>query len=399
MLTLENIKAAQENCSSIVFHTPLLDHSSYFDFTLYNKLENLQKTGSFKIRGAFNKISQLSTVEKSNGIICASAGNHAQGVAFVANYLGIKAKIIMPKNAPLAKIDATRHFGGEIILYGNNFDEAYQYAKSQQLLDNSTFIEPYNDYQVITGQATIALEIFEKIANFDYIFVPVGGGGLISGIAYTCKKINPKIKVIGVQANNASSMYESLRHHRIISTKSSDTFADGIAVKKVGEITYDLCEKYVDRIVLVNEDEINQAVLFGLEKLHLMIEGAGAVGLAALLNKKIPLKSTDKVINIVSGGNIDITLASTLIESGLRHDSRRITFGTVIADKPGSLNKLLELLADKQANINSVIHDRYHHNTSAKTCYVEITIDTYDENHLAAIFEMLHNNGFDFRTK
>ncbi len=293
MLTLDLVKQAMLNCESVLFKTPILDHSNYFDFTLYNKLENLQRTGSFKIRGAYNRIYNLSESEKRQGVICASAGNHAQGVAFAASQLGIKATVVMAKIAPLAKIDATRGYGAEVILHGDNFDEAYQYAKELRDKNNSIFIEPYNDYQVMAGQGTIALEILKEIKDFDYIFVPIGGGGLISGIAYTIKSINPNIKVIGVQANNASSMYESINHKQIISTKSSNTFADGIAVKKVGELTYDICQKYVDRIVLVNEEEINQAVLFAIEKLHLVVEGAGAVGLAALLNNKLPLKPTE----------------------------------------------------------------------------------------------------------
>lgn len=399
MLNISAILAAKQRLEPVVFKTPLVDHSAFFPFQLYSKLENLQKTGAFKIRGAYNKIAQLSEEEKNKGIICASAGNHAQGVAYSAKLLGIDATVVMPRYAPLAKIEASREYRVKVILHGDSFEEAYAYAQQLQKENSQIFIEPYNDYEVIAGQATIALEILEKLEAFDYILVPIGGGGLLAGIAYTIKQFKPDVKVIGIEAANASTMYESIHHDKIIAADKVDTFADGIAVRQVGQIPFKICKTTVDQVITVNETEINKAVLFALEKFHLVVEGAGAVGLAALLADKLHLKPQDKVVNIISGGNIDITLLTTLIDRGLRQCDRKITFGTRIQDKPGSLNKLLELLAEKQANIITVNHDRYHHNTSAMTCYVEITIDTFDAIHQADIFETLRLKNYDYRIK
>ncbi len=399
MLNLKLIEKAYHDCKHVFNKTPLIKNDKLFNFTLYNKLENLQITGSFKVRGAYNKILNLSEQEKEVGVICASAGNHAQGVALAASQLGIRATIIMPKIAPLAKIEATKSYGVEVILYGDNFDEAYNFAKQLQIEQSKTFIEPYDDYLVMAGQGTIGLEILEELDEIDYIFVPIGGGGLASGLSCLIKSLKPTTKIVGVQACKASSMFESINHNKIIATKKSDTIADGIAVKKVGDLTFSECQKYLDEIVLVNEKEINHAILFALEKLNLTVEGAGSVGLAAILANKIDIKKDQKVVNIISGGNIDITLISTLIDTGLRNDYRRITFGTILSDKPGALSKLLELLSNQQANIIGVVHDRYHHNPSAKTCYVEVTIDTFHQQHINDIFELLSHNNYDYRIK
>lgn len=390
------IDIAYDILKKVVVNTPLVNYSSFFDYNAYFKLENLQKTGSFKLRGAYNKIYQLSDSDKKKGIICASAGNHAQGVAFSAAQQNIQATIVMPKMAPIAKIQATKAYGVKVILYGNNFDECYQYAKTLQKQNDFIFIEPFDDEDVIAGQATIAIEIINELSKFDYILVPIGGGGLISGIATIIKEKLPKTKIIGVQAKNAASMHDSIRNHQIVELESSDTFADGIAVKKAGSLTYELCKKYVDDIILVNEVEINHAVLFAIEKFNVVIEGAAAVGLAALLSNKLKIKSDETVVTILSGGNIDSTLLGTLIENGLKNDNRRITFGTVISDKPGQLNKLLTILNDKQANLINVMHDRYHPKSSAKTCFVELTIDTIDQNHIDEIIQTLISQGYDY---
>jgi threonine dehydratase len=398
MIKLDNVYEAKRVLEGVSVITPLIDHSALMTFELYNKLENMQLTGSFKIRGAYNKIVHLSDEQKECGIICASAGNHAQGVAFSAKSLGIKATIVMPKYAPLAKIEATRSYGVEIILYGDNFDEAYHYAQTIANDRQLTFIEPYNDDEVIAGQATIALEISQQLKDIDIVVVPIGGGGLASGIAYTIKQLSPTTMVIGVQAASASSMYESIRNHKIIRTDSAETIADGIAVKCVGSVTYEHCRDYLDEVVLVSEQQINQAIIFAMEKLHILVEGAGAVGLAALLAGKI--NTTNKrIVNIISGGNIDITLFANLIDAGLRYSSRRITIGTIIPDKPGHLTCLLQLLSDHQVNVIDIKHDRYHHNISPKTCYVELTIDTFNNAHIQEILKALENNNYQFRIK
>jgi len=304
----------------------------------------------------------------------------------------------MPQYAPLAKIEATRSYGVEIILFGESFDDAYQYAHQLAKQRGLTFIEPYNDDEVIAGQATVALEITQQCSNIDVVVVPIGGGGLASGIAYTIKQISPTTKVIGVQAANASSMYESIRNTKVIKTDSADTIADGIAVKCVGTLTYEHCRDYLDEVVLVSEQQINQAILFAIEKLHILVEGAGAVGLAALLSGKIDVKN-QRIVNIISGGNIDITLFANLIDAGLRYSSRRITIGTTIPDKPGHLNRLLQLMADRQVNIVEIRHDRYPHNASPKTCYVELTIDTFNNAHIQEILKMLESNHYQYRIK
>jgi len=398
MIKLDNVYEAKRVLDGVAVITPLIDHSALLPFQLFNKLENMQLTGSFKIRGAYNKIIHLDDEQKANGIICASAGNHAQGVAYSAKNLGIKATIVMPQYAPLAKIEATRSYGVEIILFGESFDDAYQYAHQLAKQRGLTFIEPYNDDEVIAGQATVALEITQQCSNIDVVVVPIGGGGLASGIAYTIKQISPTTKVIGVQAANASSMYESIRNTKVIKTDSADTIADGIAVKCVGTLTYEHCRDYLDEVVLVSEQQINQAILFAIEKLHILVEGAGAVGLAALLSGKIDVKN-QRIVNIISGGNIDITLFANLIDAGLRYSSRRITIGTTIPDKPGHLNRLLQLMADRQVNIVEIRHDRYHHNASPKTCYVELTIDTFNNAHIQEILKMLESNHYQYRIK
>lgn len=390
------IDNAYKILKEVVFTTPLINYSSLFDFNAYFKFENLQKTGSFKLRGAYNKIAQLSENDKKKGIICASAGNHAQGVGYAAQKLKIDATIVMPKIAPLAKIEATRSYGVNVVLYGNNFDECYEYAQKLKKENDFIFIEPFNDEEIIAGQGTIAMEILEQLNDFNCILVPIGGGGLISGIAKVIKEKSPKTKVIGVQAKNAASMHNSIKNHNIVELNSCDTFADGIAVKKVGTLTYNICKELVDDIILVDEKEINHAILYALEKLNVVVEGAGAVGLAALLSNKLLFKKDDTVVTILSGGNIDSTLLGTLIENGLKNDNRRITFGTVVADKPGQLNKLLTILTNNQANIINVMHDRYHPKSTARTCFVEITIDTIDHHHIDEIIQTLIDNGYDY---
>lgn len=393
-MNLELIYDAKKTLENVAKITPITNAVNIAkDFNLYIKMENLQLTGSFKLRGAYNKIMHLSEEEKSRGIVAASAGNHAQGVGFACQKLGIKATIVMPENAPLAKINATRAYGAEVILYGPTFNEAYNYAKRLVNERGATFIEPYDDELVIAGQGTIGLEILDQIKNLDAVFVPLGGGGLVSGIAYAIKSINKNIKVYGVETKNVPSMHESIKQHHVISLNSANTIADGIAVKRPGDITYNICKDYLDDIIEVSEEDIAKTILLLIEKSKIVSEGAGAIAIAACLHNNLDLKGKN-VCCVLSGGNIDVTFLSRIIDYALTKSGRKVEINTIVLDKPGQLEKLISLISKTGANILSINHNRISKNADLGYCEVNLTLETFDFEHIQKIIKELEEKGY-----
>ena len=359
---------------------------------IYLKPENLQVTGSFKVRGAYYKISQLSDEEKEKGVVACSAGNHAQGVALGASGHGIKSLICLPEGAPISKVESTRRLGAEICLVPGVYDDAYRKALELRDQYGYTFIHPFNDEHVIAGQGTIGLELLEQLPEVDTVIVPVGGGGLASGIAFAIKTLNPKIKVYGVQATGAPSMLLSIEHHRIECLSSVATIADGIAVKEPGEMTYDLCRQYLDGIVSVSEDEICAAILALIEQHKLIAEGAGAVSVAAAMFNKVPVKGR-KTICVVSGGNIDVTILSRVINRGLSKSGRIYTFCVELDDKPGQLLLVSQVVASVSANIISVYHERNDDTSNVTACWLKVQVETRNEEHVEELKLALLNAG------
>ncbi len=397
-ITLADVQQAQRAMYDVIHHTPL-DKSTTFSnmagYDVYLKLENLQKTGSFKIRGAYNKIHSLSEAEKAKGVIAASAGNHAQGVAYAARMANIKATIVMPETAPLAKTMATRGYGAEVILNGMVYDDAFKRAKEIEEENGQIFIHAFNDEQVIAGQGTIGLEILEELSDVSAIVVPVGGGGLIAGIALVVKELAPHVKIYGVQAQGAPAMYMSKKSHSRKTTPDAVTIADGIAVKVPGDITFSIIDKYVDDIVVVDDEAIASTILMMLERAKLMVEGAGAVGLAAILHHKIP--ASGKVVNIVSGGNVDVNFISRIIERGLVKAGRRIKISTFINDRPGILQQLLTVIAETRANVINVSHNRVEQNVPIGQAVVEVSLETSDVLHTEYILKRLKECGYEIK--
>ena len=394
-LTLAAIQAALHRMEKVV-HCTQLDYSTTFSrmagCEVYLKLENLQKTGSFKIRGAYNKIVTLSDEERRRGVITASAGNHAQGVAFAANKAGIPATIVMPEVAPLAKIQATRGYGAEVVLAGGVYDEAYAKACELQQKSGATFVHAFDDPAVMAGQGTIGLEILAEMPDLSAVVVPVGGGGLIAGVATAIKEINPKIRVIGVQASGAPAVYLSKRAHARVETPEAVTMADGIAVRLPGAQTFAAIEKYVDDVVIVDEEEIAATILLLLERSKLMVEGAGAVSLAALVHGKLPL--TGKVAAVLSGGNVDVNFISRIIEHGLVKAGRRVKLVTRVLDRPGELQKLIAVIAALKANVAHVYHDRTARDVPIGQASVEISLETRDMAHADLLLKTLREQGY-----
>lgn len=361
---------------------------------VFLKKENLQMTGAFKIRGAFNKIASLSEAERARGVVAASAGNHAQGVAYSAAHFNIRAVIVMPEATPLTKVDGVRHYGAEVILHGANYDEAYAYAIEYGKANRLVFVHPFEDDEVIAGQGTIGLEILEADERPDAVIVPVGGGGLISGIAATIKQRAPEIEVIGVSAAGAPAMRQSYEAKKPIDTTSVRTIADGIAVRDTSPKTLDLILESVDRFISVDDEEIANAILFLLEKQKLSVEGAGAVGVAALLHHKLPHLEGKKVAVILSGGNVDVTLLSVIIEKGLLKSFRKMKLTVTLVDKPGSLMLLTELLKSLNANIVHIAYDRTSTDLDYGDANVTIHLETKGEAHQREIRELLHKHGY-----
>ena len=360
---------------------------------LYLKTENLQITGSFKVRGSYYKMSRLSAEEKARGVIACSAGNHAQGVALSAQKNGIKAVICLPDGAPISKIEATKSYGAEVCLVEGVYDDAYKKALSLRDEKGYTFIHPFDDEDVIAGQGTIALEIVDQLPDLDAIIVPIGGGGLIAGIAYTMKSINPNVKVYGVQATGAPSMYKSVKDKEITELESVSTIADGIAVKKPGSLTYDICSKYVDEIVTVSDDEISAAILALMEQHKLVTEGAGAVAVAAAMFGKLDLEGK-KTVCLLSGGNIDVTILSRVIKRGLLMSGRTCQLMIELVDKPGQLKNVSRIIADLGGNVISVHHERANEGSNVNGCYLRIVLETRNFEHIAEIENALRDFGF-----
>lgn len=394
MLTLDKIYHAAFVLKNVARKTDLIKATKLSDnCQLYLKTENLQETGSFKLRGAYYKISQLTDEEKSHGIIACSAGNHAQGVAMAASHNGIKAMICMPDGAPISKIEATKQLGADVILVKGAYDDAYQKALKLQEETGATFIHPFDDDEVIAGQGTIGLEILDELEDVEAIVVPIGGGGLISGIAYAVKHLNPGIKVYGVQAAGSASMYESHEAGAPIMLDNAATFADGIAVKQPGEITFKMVEEYVDDIVTVTEDEIAASILALIEKQKVIAEGAGAVAVTAVLFNKLPVEGK-KVACIVSGGNIDVNILSRVITRGLVTSGRNANLTIALTDKPGQLQEVSEIIARCGGNVVAVHHDRADANMAITSCFLKIALETRDHEQIKEIKEKLSEAGF-----
>jgi threonine dehydratase len=395
-VSLREIKKAALRLKNVVYKTPLVYSYSLSEVSganLYLKLENLQRTGSFKIRGAYNKLYSLRG--KANCVVAASAGNHAQGVALAARLLGIKAILVMPEGTPINKVLGVKRYGAEIILYGDTFDDAYRYARQLEVKHGYVFIHAFDDPEVISGQGTIGLEIVESLKNVEAVLVPVGGGGLISGISVALKERNPGIKVVGVQSSSVPSMFMSVKKGKIVEAGDPvQTIADGIAVKRVGEITYNIVKRYVDDIYTVDEDEIEDALLLLTERKRVVVEGAGTVGLAGLLKKKNEFKNKNTVV-VISGGNIDINVLARIIERGLVKSGRLLRLVVELPDVPGSLGKLASLLGKVKANIVQIFHDRFSRNIPIDKAIVEITLETKSFNHQKEILKLLRQSGYN----
>ncbi len=394
MLTLDKIYHAAFVLKEAIRQTDMIpSHNIRNDVDLYLKTENLQVTGSFKVRGAYYKISQLSDEEKKRGVIACSAGNHAQGVALAATKNGIKSLICLPDVAPISKIEATKRLGAEICLVKGVYDDAYNKALELQKEHGYTFIHPFDDYDVIAGQGTIGLEILDQLPDVDAVVVPIGGGGLISGVAYAVKSLKPECKVYGVQASGAPSMLNSVHDHKIERLDSVSTIADGIAVKEPGPHTFECCSKYVDGIVSVTDDEISAAILALIEQHKLVTEGAGAVGVAAVMFGKLPVEGK-KVCCLLSGGNIDVNILSRVIERGLLMSGRSALITVELLDKPGQLRDVSATIAEQGGNVVSVHYERANEGSDINGCFLRIQIETRNHDHIVKIRKALADKGF-----
>ena len=394
MLTLDKVYHAAYVLKQVIRKTDLIPAPQINpESEIYLKTENLQVTGSFKVRGAYYKISQLSEEEKSHGVIACSAGNHAQGVALAAARNGIPSLICIPDGAPISKVEATKSYGAEVELVKGVYDDAYSRAVELQKERNLTFIHPFNDPDVIAGQGTIGLELLKQLPDMDVVIVPVGGGGLISGIAFAVKSLNPQCKVYGVQAAGAASMKASLEQEGPHPLAGVSTFADGIAVKCPGDLTYELCSKYVDGVVTVSDDETATAILALIEQQKLITEGAGAVAVAAAMFNKVDVKGK-KVACVLSGGNIDVTILSKVINRGLLKSGRSAELIIEMVDKPGQLKEVSALIADLGANVVSVHHDRGGEDTDINGCYLRIAVETRNRAHIEQIERAIAGAGY-----
>lgn len=392
-LTLDNVYKARFALKDVAIQTDVLYAPKLRPgCDIYLKTENLQLTGSFKVRGAYYKMSQLSEEEKNRGVIACSAGNHAQGVALAAQKNNIKSVICLPDSAPISKVEATRSYGAEICLVEGVYDDAYQQALKLRDEKGYTFIHPFDDPDVIAGQGTIALELAEQISDMDAVIVPIGGGGLISGVAFTIKSLNPNVKVYGVQASGAPSMLNSIHDAHIERLESVRTIADGIAVKEPGTLTYELCSKYVDEIVTVTDDEISAAILALMEKHKLVAEGAGAVAVAAAMFGKINLEGK-KTVCLLSGGNIDVTILSRVITRGLLMSGRNCHLNIELVDKPGQLLAVSKIIAQHGGNVTAVHHEHSNEGSDVNGCYLRVTLETRNFEHIEEIKSALRNAG------
>ena len=386
---------AREKLSKVLLNTNLIFSSIFSQETgnnVYIKPENLQKTGSFKIRGAYNKISKLNNEEKKKGVIASSAGNHAQGVAYAAKELGIKATIVMPKTTPLIKVESTKQYGAEVILYGDVYDDAYKKAKELEKENGYIFIHPFNDEDVLFGQGTIALEILDELPLTDIILVPIGGGGLISGIAYAAKQIKPDIKIIGVEPEGAASAKKSIAENKVIELAEANTIADGTAVKKIGDINFKYIKEYVDDIITVSDYELMEAFLLLVEKHKIIAENSGILSVAAL--KKLNLKGKN-IVSVLSGGNIDVLMISSMINKGLIRRDRIFNFSVNISDKPGELAKVSELIAKVGANVIKLEHNQFKNLARFRDVELQVTVETNGSEHIKKLIELFEKHGYE----
>ena len=400
MLDLQSIEKAYERVSKVVHRTPFTYApilSEISGYEVYLKKENLQRTGAFKLRGAFNRVAALFEAGKKGGVVAASAGNHAQGVAFSAKYFGIDATIIMPESTPLTKVQGVKEFGAKVILHGMNYDEAYAYAVTFGRENAYEFVHPFTDDEVMAGQGTVALEMFDEIDDLDALVVPVGGGGLISGMSVVSKALNPEVKVIAVSAQGAPAMKKSYDAKKAIDTTSVRTIADGIAVRDTSPVTLAYILKNVDAFESVCEDEIASAILFLLEKQKVLVEGAGAVGVAALLHHRLDLPKGSKVGVVLSGGNIDVTMLSLIIEKGLMKSARKMKLIVTLMDRPGALQDFTQILTDISANIVQIGYDRTSIDLEFGDAHVSVALETKGEEHKEMIRKKLREGGFLFR--
>ncbi|MCU1323372.1 MAG: threonine dehydratase [Acidobacteriaceae bacterium] len=398
-IKLDDVVAARERLRGSIYYSPCPHSQMLSGLTgqqIYLKLENLQMTGSFKERGALNRIALLTPEQAAKGVVAASAGNHAQGVAYHATSRGIKALIVMPLATPLVKVTATRGFGAEVVLHGANYDEAYEEAMRLCTAAGMTFIHPFDDAAVMAGQGTIGLEILEQVPDLDAIVVPIGGGGLIGGIACAIKESRPGVKVVGVQTSRLASMVAARAAHHPVTIEPSTTIADGIAVRRAGAITFPMVERYVDEIVTVDEDEIASAILVLLEREKTLAEGAGATALAAVLQRKTTVIAPgSKTAVLVCGGNIDVTLLSRIIERGLVQDGRMIRLRIHLLDKPGALADLTKLIANHRANIVDTMYNRAYYGVNLGNTTIDITLETRGREQVAELLAALTADGYE----
>lgn len=395
-VTLDSIKKAQEVLKGVIKKTPIMEVPSLGKETgseIYVKLENFQRTGSFKIRGAVNKIESLTNEEQKRGVIASSAGNHAQGVALGATAKGIKATIVMPETAPMAKVIATKNYGANVILHGQVYDDAYKKACELQKESGAVFLHPFNDEYVISGQGTIGLEILEEIPDVDVVIVPIGGGGILAGISKAIKEVKPSVKVIGVQTENVPSMVEALKQGKPVEIGAIPTIADGIAVRKPGEMTFEIIRENVDEVVTVTEDEIINAIFMMLERNKIVTEGAGAVAIAAILAKKIDEKGK-KICAVVSGGNIDITVVDRIINKGLFNEGRRYEFRVKLSNKIGELQRMLNIIKDCKGNVMYINQGMFEEGLTSSYKEVTLAVECIDNSHKVQLKFALEKEGY-----
>lgn len=398
-MKLQDFTTAREHLQKVLLPTHLIYSPIFSEESgnqIYIKPENLQKTGAFKIRGAYNKINKLTEEEKKRGVIASSAGNHAQGVAYAARELGIKAVIVMPKTTPLIKVQSTKKYGAEVVLYGDVYDDAYQKAKELEAQEGYVFVHPFDDIDVLEGQGTIALEILEEMPDAEVIVVPIGGGGLISGIAAAAKMIKPDIKIIGVEPSGAASATEALKKNKVVTLPEANTIADGTAVKRIGDLTFNCIKQYVDEVVTVDDYELTEAFLLLAEKHKIIAENSGILPLAAL--KKLTERDK-KVVPVVSGGNIDVLMISSMIGKGLISRDRIFNFAVSIPDRPGELAKITHIIADVGANIVKLAHNQFKNLSRFRDKEVLITVETNGTDHIQALVEAFAAKGYEVTAK
>lgn len=398
-MKLQDFTTAREHLQKVLLPTHLIYSPIFSEESgnqVYIKPENLQKTGAFKIRGAYNKINKLTEEEKKRGVIASSAGNHAQGVAYAARELGIKAVIVMPKTTPLIKVQSTKKYGAEVVLYGDVYDDAYQKAKELEAQEGYVFVHPFDDIDVLEGQGTIALEILEEMPDAEVIVVPIGGGGLISGIAAAAKMIKPDIKIIGVEPSGAASATEALKKNKVVTLPEANTIADGTAVKRIGDLTFNCIKQYVDEVVTVDDYELTEAFLLLAEKHKIIAENSGILPLAAL--KKLSERGK-KVVPVVSGGNIDVLMISSMIGKGLISRDRIFNFAVSIPDRPGELAKITHIIADVGANIVKLAHNQFKNLSRFRDKEVLITVETNGTDHVQALIDAFAAKGYEVTAK